>query len=153
MDALSTPAALCTRTIPGGFLFGSNIYNHFNGFLPSHICIFLSICAFSSPLYAPIWLKFWSCWVAWLLYLCPMFPLIRLGHKGSTSAIVTVGWAGCVPQTGWSQKLAFLREYSVGEQKMFSFLTTKIPRCFVSCAFARSLDMHIDACVPRERNP
>ena len=78
-----------------------------------------SICAFSSPLYASIWLKFWPCWVAWLLCLCPTFPLIRLGHKGSTSTIVTVGSAGCVPHTGWSRKLAFLREYSVGEQKMF----------------------------------
>ena len=80
---------------------------------------FLSICAFSSPLYASIWLKFWPCSVAWLLYLCPTFPLIRLGHKGSTFAIVTAGSAGCVPQTGWSRKLAFLREYSVGELKMF----------------------------------
>ena len=76
---------------------------------------FLSICAFSSPLYASIWLKFWPCWVAWRLCLCPTFPLIRLGHKGSTSAIVTAGSAGCVPQTGWNRKLAFLREYSVGE--------------------------------------
>ena len=114
----------------------------------------LSICAFSSPLYASIWLKFWPCWVAWLLCLCPMFPLIRLGHKGSTSAIVTTGSAGCVPQTRWSRKLAFLREYSVGEQKMFlSFITTWITRCFVSCVSVRGSYMHIDACVPRERNP
>ena len=61
----------------------------------------------------------WPSWVAWLLCLCPTFPSIRLGHKGSTSAIVTAGSAGCVPQTGLSRKLAFLREYSVGEQKMF----------------------------------
>ena len=114
----------------------------------------LTICAFSSPLYASIWLKMWPCWVAWLLCLCPTFPLIWLGHKGSTSAIVTVGSAGCVSQTGWSRKLAFLREYSVGEQKTFlSFITTWIPRCFVSCVFVRSSDMYIDACVPRERNP
>ena len=85
----------------------------------SHMCF--SICTFSSPLYASIWLKFWPSWVAWLLYLCPMFLLVRLGHKGSTSAIVTTG---CVPQTGWSRKLAFLREYSVGELKddFFTYL-------------------------------
>ena len=76
-----------------------------------------SICTFSLPLYASIWLKFWPSWVAWLLCLCPTFPLVRLGHKGSTSAIVTARSSGCVPQTGWSQKLAFLREYSVGEIK------------------------------------
>ena len=87
----------------------------------SHMRSFF-ICAFSSPLYASIWLKMWPCWVAWLLCLCPTFPLIRLGHKGSTSAIVTAGWAGCVPQTAWSRKLAFLREYSIGEQKMFFYL-------------------------------
>ena len=61
-----------------------------NGFCPSHMCS-LSICAFSSPLYASIRLKMWPSWVAWLLCLCPTFPLIRLGHKGSTSVIVTAG--------------------------------------------------------------
>ena len=81
-----------------------------------HICVF-PICTFSLPLYASIWLKFWPSWVAWLLCLCPTFPFVRLGHKGSTSAIVTAGLSGCVPQTGWSRKLAFLREYSVGEIK------------------------------------
>ena len=50
-------------------------------FCPSHMRSF-SICAFSSPLYASIWLKMWPCWIAWLLYLCPTFPLILLGHKG-----------------------------------------------------------------------
>ena len=54
----------------------------------THICPFL-ICTFSSPLYAPLWLKFLPSWVAWLLCLCPMFPFVRLGHKGSTSVIVT----------------------------------------------------------------
>ena len=88
---------------------------------PLHMRPF-SICTFSSPLYASIWLKFWPSWVAWLLCLCPTFPLIWLGHKGSTSVIVTTRSAGCVPQTGWSRKLAFLREYLVGEQKMFSYL-------------------------------
>ena len=90
----------------------------FRALCPPHMCYFYT-CTFSSPLYASIWLKFWPSWVAWLLCLCPMFPLIRLGHKGSTSAIVTAGSAGCVPQTGWSRKLAFLREYSVGEPNMF----------------------------------
>ena len=89
----------------------------FRASCPLHMCN-LSICTFCSPLYASIWLKFWASWVAWLLCLCPTFPLIWLGHKGSTSAIITAGSAGCVPQTGWSRKLAFLREYSVGEQKM-----------------------------------
>ena len=32
--------------------------------------------------------------------LTPTFPIVRLGRKGSTSAIVTAGSAGCVPQTG-----------------------------------------------------
>ena len=83
--------------------------------------VFLLICTFSffSPLYASRWLKFWPSWVAWLLCLCPTFPLVRLGNKGSTSVIVTVGSSRSVPQTGWSQKLEFLREYSVGELKMF----------------------------------
>ena len=49
--------------------------------------------------------------------LTPTFPVVRLGGKGSTSVIVTAGSAGCVPQTGLSRKLAFLREYSVGEIK------------------------------------
>ena len=114
---------------------------------------FFIICTFSLPLYASIWLKFWPSWVAWLLCLCPMFPLIRLGHKGSTSAIVTAGSAECVPQTGWSRKLAFLREYSVGEQKMNFIYFNTCPQMFISCVSFRSSDMHINACVPRERNP
>ena len=89
---------------------------------------FFLICTYSPPLYAPLCLKFRPSWVAWLLYLCPTFPLVRLGHKGSTSAIVTVGSAGCVRQTGYSRKLAFLREYSIGEQKMFlTYLQYKPP--------------------------
>ena len=93
-----------------------------------HTCVILPHVPFS-PLYASIWLKFWPSWVAWLLCLCPTFPLIQLGHKGSTSAIVTAGSAGCVPQTGWSRKLAFLREYSVGEQKMTFIYCNTCPRC------------------------
>ena len=100
----------------------------------SHMRSF-SICAFSSLLYASIWLKIWPCWVAWLLCLCPVFPLIRLGHKGSTSVIVTAGSAGCVPQTGWSRKLAFLREYSVGEQKMFFIYYNVNPQMFCILRF------------------
>ena len=83
-----------------------------------HMCPFL-ICTFSSPLYASLWLKFLLSWVAWLLCLCPTFLFVRLGHKRSTSAIVKAGSSGRVPQTGWSRKLAFLREYSVGELRMF----------------------------------
>ena len=70
--------------------------NYLSGLLAPHMC-YSSACTFSSPLYASIWLKFWPSWLAWLLYLCPRFPLIRLGCKGSTSAIVTAGSAGCVP--------------------------------------------------------
>ena len=88
---------------------------------------FFFMCAFSSPLYASIWLKMWPRWVAWLLSLCPTFPLIRLGHKGSTSAIVTAGWAGCVPQTGWSRKIVSLREYSIGEQRLYSLVKQRTP--------------------------
>ena len=124
----------------------------FRALCPPHMCYF-STCTFSSPLYASIWLKFWPSWVAWLLCLCPTFPLIRLGHKGSTSAIVTAGSAGCVPQTGWSRKLAFLREYSVVKQKMnFTYFNTS-PQMFISYVSFRSSGMHINACVPRERNP
>ena len=118
---------------------------------PTHVLYFRMY--LFSPLYASIWLKFWPSWVAWLLYLCPTFPLIRLGHKGSTSAIVTAGSAGCVPQTGWSRKLAFLREYSVGEQKMIFIYFNTCPQMFIACVSFRSSDMHIRACVPRERNP
>ena len=128
-------------------------YKLFSGLFARHTCVSFSMCAFSSPLYASIWLKTWPSWVAWLLCLCPTFPLIRLGHKGSTSAIVTAGWARCVPQTGWSRKQVSLREYSVGEQKMSSFIITLIPRSFVSCALVRSPNMCLDTCLPRERNP
>ena len=105
-----------------------------------------SICTFSSPLYASIWLKMWPCWVTWLLCLCPMFPLIRLGHKGSTSAIVTAGSAGCVPQTGWSQKLASLREYSVGEQKMSFVYYKREPQEFSILHFC-SQSGHVHRCM------
>ena len=118
---------------------------------PAHVLYFRMY--LFSPLYALISLKFWPSWVAWLLYLCPTFPLIWLGHKGSTSAIVTAGSAGCVPQTGWSQKLAFLREYSVGEQKMTFIYFNRCPQMFIACVSFRSSDMHIRACVPSERNP
>ena len=126
--------------------------NYLSGLHAPHMC-YSSACTFSSPLYASIWLKFWPSWVVWLLCLCPTFPLIRLGHKGSTSAIVTIGSAGCIPQTGWSRKLAFLREYSVGEQKMTFTYCNTCPQMFISCVTFRSSDMHINACVPRERNP
>ncbi len=65
---------------------------------PTHVFYF-RVYLFS-PLDASIGLTFWPSWVVWLLYLCPTFPLIRLGHKGSTYAIVTAGSAGRVPQTG-----------------------------------------------------
>ena len=94
---------------------------------PTHVLYFRMY--LFSPLYASIWLKVWPSWVASLLYLCPTFPLIRLGHKGSTSAIVTVGSAECVPQTRWSRKLAFLREYLVGEQNMI-FIFHICPQMF-----------------------
>ena len=110
-------------------------YSYVPGSRP-HTCVTFHMYLFS-PLYAAIWLKFWPSWVAWLLCLCPTFPLIRLGHKGSTSAIVTAGWAGRVPQTGWSRKLVSLREYSIGEQKMYSLVTTKNPGSFVFYAITR----------------
>ena len=124
----------------------------FRASCPLHMCHF-SICTFSSPLYASIWLKFWPSWVAWLLCLCPTFPLVRLGHKGSTSAIITAGSSGCVPQTGWSRKLAFLREYSVGEQKMIFIYFPYLPPDVFSCVSYCSSYMHFRACLPRERNP
>ena len=126
--------------------------NYLSGLRAPHMC-YSSACTFSLPLYASIWLKFWPSWVAWLLYLCPTFPLIWLGHKGSTSAIVTAGSAGCVPQTGWSRKLAFLREYSVGEQKMIFIYFPYVPPDVFACISSCSTDMHFRACIPRERNP
>ena len=103
--------------------------NYLSGLHAPHMC-YSSACTFSSPLYASIWLQFWPSWFAWLLYLCPTFPLIRLGHKGSTSVIVTAGWAGCVPQTRWSRKLAFLREYLIGELEMFLTYYNINPKMF-----------------------
>ena len=141
--------ALAALIIPGGF-FQRSLFIYLS--LVPRTCVMLPHVPFL-PLYASIWLKFWPSWVAWLLCLCPTFPLIRLGHKGSTSAIVTDGSAGCVPQTGWSRKLAFLREYSVGEQKMTFIYCNTCPQMFISCISFRSSDMHINACVPRERNP
>ena len=118
MHLRHTHTQICTSIMPGGFFDRSLLMLFFEHQSSSHMHIF-PICTFSSPLYASIWLKFWPSWVAWLLCLCPTFPLVRLGHKGSTSAIVTAGSSGCVPQTRWSRKLAFLREYSVGGLKMF----------------------------------
>ena len=113
-----------------------------------HMCPFL-ICTFSSPLYAPLWLQFLPSWVAWLLCLCPTFPLVRLGHKGSTSAIVTAGSSGCVPQAGWSRKLAFLREYSVGGLKMFYTPYTMNPRMLRILRFFN----HSSACILMHVHP
>ena len=119
--------ALAALFIPGGFSHRS--LNYLPGPHAQHMC-YTSACTFFSPLYASIWLKFWPSWVAWLLYLCPTCSLIWLGHKGSTSEIVTARSAGCVPQTGWSRKLAFLREYSVGEQKMTFTYCNTCPQMF-----------------------
>ena len=142
---------ICTSIIPGGFLYKSLLlfFEHH----AHHICV-LPICTFSSPLYVSIWLKFWPSWVDWLLCLCPTFPLVRLGHKGSTSTIVTAGSSGCVPQTGWSQKLAFSREYLVNGQKAFFTHYTMNPQMLhIPQLSNHSSDMHVNACVPRERDP
>ena len=143
---------ICTTIIPGGFL-NKSLLILFSERQAHHICAF-SICTFSSPLYASIWLKFWPSWVAWLLCLCPTFPLVRLGHKGSTSVIVTAGSSGCVPHTGWSRKLAFLREYLVGGLKMFFSCHFMNPQMLCILRFLNhSSGMHINTCSPRERNP
>ena len=136
-----------------GLLVQKLIIIIFQALSSPHMCLFL-VCTFSSPLYASIWLKFWPSWVAWLLCLCPTFPLVRLGHKGSTSAIVTVGSSRCVPQTGWCRKLVFLREYSIGGLKMFFTRYTMNPQMLrLLRFFNHSLDMLVNACWPRERNP
>ena len=136
-----------------GLLVQKIIIIIFRALSSPHMCLFL-MCTFSSPLYASIWLKFWPSWVAWLLCLCPTFSLVRLGHKGSTSAIVTAGSSGCVPQTGWSRKLAFLREYSVGGLKIFFTNYTMNPQMLcILRFFNHSSSMHINAWSPRERNP
>ena len=140
-----------------------NMYNHYTwGLLVQKLAIILwasssphmcfSIRTFSSPLYASIWLKFWPSWIAWLLCLCPTFPLVRLGHKGSTTAIVTAGSSGCVPQTGWSRKLSFLREYSVGDLKDDFFIYLFICPQMFFCSF-RSPHMHLRACLPGKGTP
>ena len=108
--------ALAALFIPVGFFHRS--LNYLSRLQAQHMC-HTSACTFYSPLYASIWLKFWPSWVAWLQCLFPTFLFVRLGHKGSTSAIVIAGSSGHVPQTGWSLKLVFLREYSVGGLKMF----------------------------------
>ena len=91
----------CTYpTIPGGFFLEEACYNYFLSIkLALYMCRLLTY-VFSSPLYAPLWLKFLPSWVAWLLWLCPTFPLVWLGHKGSTSMIVTAGLSRRVPQMG-----------------------------------------------------
>ena len=115
---------------------------------------FSPICTFSLPLYASIWLKFWPSWVAWLLCLCPTFPLVRLGHKGSTSAIVTAGSSRCVPQTGWSRKLVFLREYSVGKLKMFLHSLHYEPPEVIHTVIFSSQSGHAHRCMHTQgRNP
>ena len=119
--------AMCAHYTWGLLIQKLNI-TIFRALCPTHV-LFFHMYIFL-PLYASIWLKFWPSWVAWLLCLCPTFPLIRLGHKGSTSTIVTAGSAGRVPQTGWSRKLAFLREYSVGEQKMTFIYYPHLPQMF-----------------------
>ena len=55
-------------------------------------------------------------------------PLCRINKFGlntlpSKAAAIPYTCGLSVPQTGWSRKLAFLREYSVGEQKMFLPIT------------------------------
>ena len=153
MHLRSTHPQICTSIIPGGFLY-RNLLLLFSEHQAHHICLF-RICTFSSPLYASIWLKYWPSWVAWLLCLCPTFLLVRLGHKGSTFAIVTAGSSGCVPQTRWSRKLAFLREYLVGELKMLFKLTPLCtPRSYASCGARITIwTCTLNACTPRERNP
>ena len=132
LHIIDAPSALI---IPGGFFHRSLLFTWAS--CPTHVLYFRMY--LFSPLYASIWLKFWPRWVAWLLYLCTMFPLIRLGHKGSTSVIVTAGSAGCVPQTGWSRKLAFLREYSVGDLKDdFLPIYLSAPRCYLALFAVRT---------------
>ena len=132
-------------TITGGFFQLALYYLEHKA---HHIYVYcLLIYVLSSPLYAPLWLKFLPSWVAWLLCLCPTFPLVRLGHKGSTSAIVTAGSSGCVPQTGWSRKLAFLREYSVGELKMFLHSSHREPPEVIHIVISSSQFGHAHRCM------
>ena len=154
MHLRRTHSKICMSIIPGGFLYRSLLLLFYEALSSPHMCLF-SICTFSPPLYASIWLKFWPSWVAWLLCLCPTFPLVRLGHKGSTSAIVTAGSSGCVPQTGWSRKLVFLREYSVSELKMFfAFTPLWTPRSYTNRGAHTTIrTCALTACTPRERNP
>ena len=144
-----------------------NMYVHYTwGLLVQKLAIILrasssphmrfSICTFSSPLYASMWLKFWPSWVAWFLCVCPTFPLVRLGHKGSTSTIVTAGSSGCVPRTGWSRKLVFLREYLVRGLKMFFFDLSHYEPPDVMYVVVFSITVQtcmLNACRSREMDP
>jgi hypothetical protein len=71
---------------------------------------------YKSHKYASIWLKILAKLGCLAPVLTPTFPIVRLGGKGSTSVIVTTGSSGLVPQTGWSRKLAILKDI-IGRQR------------------------------------
>ena len=60
----------------------------------------------------------------------PTFPIVRLGSKGSTSAIVTIGSSELGPQTGWRRKLALL---------LFSIMVGTQPNSWVQKIYCTSL--------------
>ena len=113
-----------TPIIPGGFCYRSllSFFEH----QAHNICVLLSYVPFTHHYMHLYDLSFGQAGLPGS-YAYPTFPIVRLGGKGSTSAIVTAGSARRVPRTGWSRKLAFLREYSVGEQKMASIYYPYLP--------------------------
>ena len=88
--------ALAALIIPGGFFHRSLII--YLGLRPRtcvmllHVPFFAIICIDMTYVLAKL-----GCLAP---VLTPTFPFVRLGGKGSISAIVTAGSAVCVPQTG-----------------------------------------------------
>ena len=90
-----TLEALSALIIPGGF-FNRSLF--IRASCPTHVShfrmylLFTIVCINMTKVLAKL-----GCLAS---VLTPTFPIVRLGGKGSTSAIVTAGSAGCVPQTG-----------------------------------------------------
>ena len=90
----------------------SCIWLYLYGFVP---------CSCITPQYAPYWLKLFRKLGCLAPVLTPTFPIVWLGRKGSTSVIVTTGSSELVPQTGWSRKLAILKDIIGRRRRKWKF--------------------------------
>ena len=98
---LFSPTTLVRLDHPPLMRTSLNMYVHYtSGLLGQKLYYSLSIKLFTYAFFH-MYLFFATICIdiAWLLCLCPTFSLVRLGHKGSASAIVTAGSSGCVPHT------------------------------------------------------